>query len=240
MSVKGVNNLEDKLNRLKMILFMDEGVIWKMFSDRMDNDFVRSAKDSLKSKGTVSSKVTDKIFDPVKTALTLTSIHDDAINFQNVKEGHIEYRYLGGDNYEKKESQLTTTIGHFAHNMAIGYDPEFKKKEYEHKLSRIFNKMDLFKYEKWLYYILDRKKDAFKTMTNKDKSHVLKKQKEYEKNRNMLSKLYKIDGKTNKLLNKNDKYLQSIWDEYKKDFRQGLSQTAAGLMRVGVRRKMLK
>ncbi len=221
MGFKGIKDLEDKINPLKMMMFMDEGYIWNSFEDRMDNNYVKSIKRKFETDSDVKKDIKN-IFDLKKLKKKLSTAHSDAINFSNISEGHIEYRYLGGNNYEHKEAELTASIGHFAHNMALGLDPEYKKREYKLKMQRVFNKLELWtlRYQK---SIVDR------TLSSDNKKHgdiasndlisLRKLQKELNKGVGVLGKIYKMDKKTEHLIHGNRRFKDSIIDDLKKSFR---------------------
>ncbi len=217
MSIKGVKSLTNELNRLKMIMFMDEGWIWKFFEDRMSNSYVQSVKDKLKSGGTIEDKDTKKIFNNKKIALKLATTHFDAISFQSADKGHVEYRYLGGNGYEYKEKELSAAIGMFAHNLSLGYDSEYKKKEYHTKLQRVFNKMELFELEWKRDRMLTAIQDVQSLLLGSEVKRINKLIKTMGVKIKVLKGLYKLDTKTSGLLRRNGEYMFSIWNDYKKD-----------------------
>lgn len=239
MSIKNVPSLTtDTLDRMKMILFMDEGFIWNSFSDRLQNQWVTSVKDKLKSSSTITKDVS-KLFDPRKMALRLSTAHEDAINFQHISKGHVEYRYLGGRGYESKLGNLTASIGHFAHNLSLGFDPEFKKKEYAMKLRRVFNKMELYKLTRKIGFMelrLKEIKNKYKgdqgDLRPTDEFALEKQLVKWQKEEKIWQKIYKIDNNTRRHLGNNSSYVQSIFDDYKKDLKKILSKD--GIMKMNV------
>lgn len=212
---------------------MDEGWIWNSFDDRMNNSYVQSVKDKMKQGGTIEDKDTKKIFNSRKLALKLSTAHSDAINFGNIDDGHVEYRYLGGDNYEYKEKELSAGIGRFAHNLSLGYDKDYKKKEYAHKLQRVFNKMELWELEYKIDLIertinIDNKKRN--QISDIDMKVILKTLKDWRVKRDRLNRIYKIDHKTNLLLKGNQSYKESIIKDFHKHFKTLDNSSKAALV----------
>ena len=194
MSVDGVD-LEDSIDPVKLILFTDEDKIWKYFDTRKDNTYVISVKDKLKTKGKINKNDLKNLFKDKRLMLIdWGRDHSDSINFMNLDEGHIEFRYMGGPNYHKSLNKVIESIAIFAYNLSLACDPEFKKKEYIKKLVRIFNKMDMYIHrfaEVELDYPL---KNPHPKITS-DHIKIIKNVKdEHRRKFDSLRKVYKIDS----------------------------------------------
>jgi len=88
--------------------------------------------DALKILKTYSPKKYWKEFQ--KAGWTPPSSHYNSVNWENVDDGHLEVRWLGGTNYHKKWKEVKEALGRFASTLIIGLDPEYKKKEYISKV----------------------------------------------------------------------------------------------------------
>lgn len=138
----------DDIDPLKLAVFMDEGYIWKYFPERVDNEYAE------KVIGAIEDKLHNVNIDLLKTISPgkhKNQINDDdalkfskyyGINFSKIIEGdnYIEFRYLGGTNYEKKYKRIQDTLVMYVHALKLAFDPEYKKKEYIKKLLRAINR----------------------------------------------------------------------------------------------------
>jgi hypothetical protein len=227
MGVKGESNLEGKINYLKMLLFLDEQYIWNVFSDRMKSSYVIAAKEKLGQQTYVDN---NKIFDKKKIIMKLSTNHYDAINFEHAEDGHIEFRHMGSSGYHKKLNDVKKSIAHFSHNVSIGLDPEFKKKEYALKLKRILNKMELFMYERMMAkfkgMVYDKDSYVKYGMDRKDQMGVEVIMKTLEKKIKPLKAIYKVDRKIHGHLARNATFLSTVNWEFDQLMKKYLSKNA--------------
>lgn len=148
VSLKNVKDLGATLDIVKLSIFMDEGYIYQFFATREFNDYARSAHDTIKKNmiekttPTLAKKLIDT--DTLKREYPLD--HYMAINIEHLNSAnqYIEFRYLGATDYHRKWDRIKTIIAHYIYDLSLACDPEFKKKEYHHKLSRLLNKIQLF------------------------------------------------------------------------------------------------
>ena len=195
---------------LKLVLFTDEGLIYNTFSDRVTSSYVNSVKYKLKTDGLLKPSDRKKIFNEKKLLMRVFSYkeHNDAINVVSMADNHVEFRYMGSD-YSNKTKDITQIIGNYAHSMALAADPEYKRKEYVHKLQRIFNKMELFgaitKLEE-----LEIQMEQQGLTNNKGYMGLAKK---YQTTIKLLSKIYKIDKQEMYILSRNNRFMDSIIQE---------------------------
>lgn len=223
MSVKGVNNLMGVLDPVKIILFTDEGYIFHLFTDRVNNQYTKSMKDKLKTGSVPSRKELAKGFDLKQAIMMVSSFeHEDAINLQHMEAGHMEFRYMGGANYSKKSKEVISSIGHFAHALAVATDETFKKREYASKLSRIFNKLDLL-YSKAILSTINSMRQSYDKKVAEDlrTSSQIKKIEKYHFNQvKNLEKVYKLDRKTMKEIQKNKSYMTDLIEDVKSELQK--------------------
>ena len=150
ISLKNINNLNDKLDIVKLALFTDEGMIYKFFDMREFNQYARSAHTSATQHlvKTQQPELIDRLVDVNALKKGFANSHYEAINIEHIEKGnknqYIEFRYVGGANYHMKWSRIRHIIIHYAYNLALACDDKFKYKEYVLKLQRILNKLFLF------------------------------------------------------------------------------------------------
>lgn len=183
MSINGVDNIKDTLDPVKLILFTDEGLIWKYFSEKSRSRNAASMLKGLK-KGYVDRNLLRNLMNVKKLDNKIVdSGHYMGINLENLnrgEHGRVEFRYMGGNVYHKKWDKIKQLVANYAFALSVGVDPEYKKKEYIHKLSRIMNKVELVRKKRQL-----TRSDHRDKLTS-DQIKIL------EKEISQLEKIYKI------------------------------------------------
>lgn len=200
MSLPGRMN---KVDITKLILFTDENYIWKKFSGREVNNYVIHMQETIReemwknriSLGTQSARV-DKISKLKKMIkesdmdLDYVTSHYQGINAEHLTSSnpYIEFRYMGGSNYHNKWNDVKNVIAQYAFNLKLSCDPNFKKKEYIAKCTRILNKLEAWavmneielvknnpeKYDNSKQYLrnLERKLQFLPKLTDKEKHRM--------------------------------------------------------------------
>lgn len=149
MSYQGKNFNADA-DMLKLMLFVDEGFVWKNFPERMGNGYTSSVLDQVitnisRNKETISTdfaKAEKKTLALFKKNIRGPEAKMFGVNTSNAEgaNGRIEFRYLGGSNYERKMKEITSAIGRFGFYMGIALNEKLRKKEYILKLNRLHQK----------------------------------------------------------------------------------------------------
>ena len=188
ISYKG-KNFDTDADMLKLMLFVDEGFVWKNFPERVGNTYAESVldkiiKDIKQNRETISSdfsKVEKKTLALFKKNIKGPDQKYFGVNTSNATgaNGRIEFRYLGGSGYEKKLKEITSAIGRFGFYMKIALDKTARKKEYILKLSRLHRKFASADEKNEVtpaeyITILSRGKNAGKYWTYKGKKYVVK------------------------------------------------------------------
>jgi hypothetical protein len=142
MSLKNVEILQKELDIVKLILLTDEEYIWKFFDMRKYNKYTASSRKTL-----VSNNIPI-----VKNFVDIKKMKDNygtekwqginVNNLDNYRNGYIEFRYMGGEDYHTKWEEIKKVIAHYAHNISAACDPQYKRKEYLLKLNRIMFRAD--------------------------------------------------------------------------------------------------
>jgi len=100
----------DNLNRLKILLEVDEDYIYSLFPERKDNIYAKSVKNVIPYKGFDFS--TDAV-EILKTNLELPDSRYYGINLTTIEKGRVEWRYVGGKDYHKKTADILSLMDYF-------------------------------------------------------------------------------------------------------------------------------
>lgn len=100
----------DKLNKLKMILEVDENFVYNYFPERENNFYAKSVKKIIPFKTFSFSKNASEI---LVNSLELPDTKYYGINFLNIFEGRIEFRYIGGADYQFKSDKILDLMDYF-------------------------------------------------------------------------------------------------------------------------------
>ena len=144
----GDGKVLDNLNQLKLILEVDEDLIYNSFKERQNNIYAKSVKSLIPFKGFDYST---NAIDILQTNIQLPDTKYYGINFQTVGKGRLEWRYIGGNNYHKKTSEILSLMDYF---IAITWNC----------LNERLNEEDLEKLQKYLFENIN----IFKTFANYD------------------------------------------------------------------------
>jgi hypothetical protein len=100
----------EKLNIIKLILNMDESRVYSNFPDRIDNVYAKSIKSIIPFK---DYDYTNSSISVLNNSLMLPNTKYYGINFSVLPDGRLEYRYVGGENYQFKVNETLDIIDYF-------------------------------------------------------------------------------------------------------------------------------
>jgi len=100
----------EKINKLKLILDVDENFIYKYFPDRENNFYAKSVKKIIPFK---SYDFSNNAAELLVNSLELPDTKYYGINLLNVFESRVEYRYIGGGEYEQKTGEILDLLDYF-------------------------------------------------------------------------------------------------------------------------------
>lgn len=124
------------MNVLKFILEFDEDFIYDMFPDREGSVYAKSIKYIVPK---------DKYqFDKIENINPYNFIFPSekyyGVNFQKLVKNYLEFRYLGGDGYNKRTNDILKLIDHFILELyKSAAEPNFTRENYA-ELKKILNK----------------------------------------------------------------------------------------------------
>ena len=106
----GDDKILNNLNQIKLILELDEDLIYNSFPDRKNNIYAKSIKNLIPFKGFDFST---NAIDILQTNVQLPDTKYYGVNFSTVNKGRLEWRYIGGLNYQKKTSEILSLMDYF-------------------------------------------------------------------------------------------------------------------------------
>jgi hypothetical protein len=124
------------LNRLKMILDVDENYIYRLFPERQDNFYAKSVKKLIPYK---NYDFANNAINHIINNLELPNTKYYGINTQTLNEGRLEIRYIGGFDYENKTSEIIDLMDYFI-ILANNCIDEPLSKQNVHELREYLNK----------------------------------------------------------------------------------------------------
>jgi len=141
LSLDNVPNLKESIDETKLMVMFDEGYVYKNFDIRRFNLFTISVMPKLLYQTHKGMEETLKEF--IFRKKEYVNVHHDAINLQNLykSDKYIEFRYIGGANYQTKWNRVRLNIAHYIHALSVACDPEYKQKEFYNKISRLYYKI---------------------------------------------------------------------------------------------------
>ncbi len=145
ISFDGEKNLND-LNLLKLILRTDEDEIYRYYPSRKDNVYAKSVKKIIPYKEYDFFNIP---IDTIKNNMRLPSDKYYGINFVNInneKESQrLEFRYIGGKNYEQSIGQLLYFMDRFIINVYDCIDVPFDAEDADRLEQYLEEHISLFK-----------------------------------------------------------------------------------------------
>ena len=103
-------NTLDFLNPLKIILKMDEDLVYNYFPHRKDNFYAKSVKKIIPFKDYDFSEVGSNL---LINCLELPETRYYGINLKNMGAGRLEFRYIGGVDYHKRTDEILELMDYF-------------------------------------------------------------------------------------------------------------------------------
>jgi len=130
------------LNRLKLILNVDEDYVYRFFPTRQDNIYAKTVKAIIPFKGFDYSNDAVNI---VINNLELPDTKYYGINIQTVEKGRLEYRYIGGKDYQFKTSEILTLMDYFIALTWNCVDEPLDEYDMEELREYLFENINMFK-----------------------------------------------------------------------------------------------
>jgi len=134
-------NKHNAIDPVKLMLFTEEGLVYKKFADRIGNGYALRLKYVHLNKDHIFNQKTVK--EVLNTLTSMTGHEKNAgVRFVDYAENHVEFRYMGAKDYHKKFDFVKTNVVNYGHWLSIACDKEYKRKEYVRKVANIVDKFN--------------------------------------------------------------------------------------------------
>lgn len=167
ISLKNIPDLSAALDITKLSLFTDEGYIYNFFKTREYNTYARSAHTAVHQNMIKihAPKLATQLVDEPELKRAFSASHYMAINIEHLETAnkYIEFRYVGGQDYHRKWDKIRSILAHYIHDLSLACDTTWKMKEYQKKLQRLINKVELFTVVIEMNKMLIDDPDSYKT-----------------------------------------------------------------------------
>lgn len=128
----------ERVDVLKFVLSFDENYIYERFPTREKSVYARSIKTIIPNKFFFYRSVPNDSV--IQASVILPKEKFYGVNFTTKDKGYLEFRYIGGENYEKKPTKILDVVNHYVvsfYNVlnSTSYTPNEKD-----KLEKIFKR----------------------------------------------------------------------------------------------------
>lgn len=141
----------EKIDIIKLMLFLDEGYLYRSssFRDRKNNRFAVSVQNLLTKNDSLNRSLSD-LSSKLYKNIRMYPGHLDAVNTEHMPK-YIEFRYMGGEDYDRKFKAVRESIALYCYAFKAAIDPEFEKNVYLKKINRLRRNIELATIHKRLY-----------------------------------------------------------------------------------------
>ena len=143
----GDGKVLSNLDQLKLILEVDEDVIYNLFPERKNNIYAKSVKTLIPFKGFDFST---NAIDILQTNIQLPDTKYFGINFLparniNVDGQRLEWRYIGGNNYHKKSAEILSLMDYFIASTWNCLNAPLNEEDLKQLQEYLFSNINIFK-----------------------------------------------------------------------------------------------
>ena len=136
-----IPNIKEKLDPLKLAVFMGEDYLLKMFGRTgnvhvypMLNDVLKAAQKT----GFVPNQP-EEMFNMARDAIESNAAKYRTANITKLPKGYIEFRIAGGKGYQHKSEKIKQVIGRYLAIIELACDPQAERQEYIKKVTKLLN-----------------------------------------------------------------------------------------------------
>jgi hypothetical protein len=136
-----IPNIREKLDPLKLALFMGEDYLLKLYN-RSNNVHVRAMLlDVLKRAEQTGfvPKQKEEMLTVARDALSNAATKYRTANLTKLPQGYIEFRIAGGSGYHRRLEDIKNTVGRYLTIIEIACDPEAERQEYLKKVAKFLD-----------------------------------------------------------------------------------------------------
>lgn len=132
----------DDLNTLKLILNVDEDFVYRFFPTRENNIYAKSVKTIIPFKG---YEFSDDAVNILINNIELPDTKYYGINIQTIQKGRLEWRYIGGKDYQFKTSEILQLMDYFIASTWNCIDESLDEDDMKQLREYLFENINLFK-----------------------------------------------------------------------------------------------
>jgi len=130
------------LNQLKILLNIDEDLIYNLFPERKDNFYAMSVKNMIPFKDFDFIGSGSKI---IENNIELPDTKYRGININKIRKGRLEFRYIGGKNYHLETKKILELVDYFVILSWNCIDKPIDKDDKKELLDYLSNNINNFK-----------------------------------------------------------------------------------------------
>jgi len=138
----GDGKVLDNLNQLKLILEVDEDMIYNYFPERKNNIYAKSIKTLIPFRGFDFSTNAVEI---LQNNIQLPDTKYFGINLKTVEKGRLEWRYIGGIDYHKKTADILTLMDYFISETWNCLNEKLNEEDTKNLHKYLFENINFFK-----------------------------------------------------------------------------------------------
>lgn len=182
MSMKGLHFNRKTFNHTKMVMLMDEKYLIDQFGIRNSNvDAMFENVSAQTLINVATARNTNDMIERMEEDFIRQSHKFQTINFKNtfgdgamgmeslVEDRRIEFRFFGGDDYEKHYDKMEKQILRSAYMMMVAFSPTFGHKEY---LKKMTQQLDRSFKKKFMMSFTDFTK-RWRKLTNREREEIM-------------------------------------------------------------------
>lgn len=133
ISMPGIENVD----LVKLVLLMGENYVLKQF-DRLTNTYTKPQVQAIINNLTDSGTLPREAKGMIDVARKALSSHKySSVHIEKLKDGYLEFRIAGDENYHQKFDLVRDTVLRFVSALEVAVDPNEAKNEYLKKLSKV-------------------------------------------------------------------------------------------------------
>lgn len=125
---------------LKFILTFNENEVYKRFPNRKGNIYTKS----IKSIAPVHSNFDFNTIGMSKTNFTYPNTKYYGVNFEKLAKNYLEFRYIGGENYESKLTEIMELVDYFLISLKKAYNAKYDENMRKRLIKIVEKKKQLF------------------------------------------------------------------------------------------------
>lgn len=163
-------NYIKNIDILKFILLFDEEQVYSRFPGRRGNIYTKS----IKNIEPLSTNFDFRNIEVSKTNFKYPSTKYYGVNFEKLSKGYLEFRYIGGENYDQQSTEILELLDYFLFSLKNAYETPYNNDCKEELRNILSNKKMLFEAGKSYFNFKNIFKNIKITVDGSDNEEVIK------------------------------------------------------------------